>query len=647
MTLQNRSAAEQRRARHRFNLWFLAFLTLLGTHDLIAARLLAQANGSAAAAATNAPLQLQYAVRITRPATHLAEIEIDARGVSAPTLDFAMPAWSPGRYAIYDFAKEVQEFEVRTSDGRELAWSQPDKQTWRVESGGASEVRVRYKVYGNDLNGSFSQIDAGHANLNGASIFMYVDGHKPDPVHLTIEAPANWKIASGYSLDANQRSFDAPNYDRLIDTPLEISPSVNITSFTDHGKTFAVGVHDYATDEDERGALVGKLVDGVKKIVGVEMSMMPAPDFDRYTFLFHFAPDISAGDGMEHLNSNQVIVSGLLSGDSLDEALTDAAHEFFHAWNVKRLRPAALGPFDYRREDYTPSLWFAEGITTYYSYVAQLRAGLWTEEDFLKRLSGEIAQLETEPGRDSMSAESSSFHAWFYDRSPQMQETNFASTTISYYNKGAILGMLLDLEIRARSGGRKSLDDVMRLLYHRFYDAPGNAYYLPGRGYQEEDILQALNEVSASDFTDFFRLAIQGTRPLPYAEILARAGLSLSIGAEADAGPSLGALTRPAPTGVEIAAVTPGGAADRAGLSRGDLLVSVDNFSLATASLEDRLKIYPPGAEVPFVVQRHAERSIALVKLDPPLGDRYTIASSPEATPEQIALRRGWLRSMH
>lgn len=647
MTLQTCSAAGQRRARHRFNLWLLAFLTLLGTHYLIAVRLLAQANGSTAAAATNAPLQLQYAVRITRPAPHLAEIEIDARGVSAPTLDFAMPAWSPGRYAIYDFAKEVQEFEVRTSDGRELAWSQPDKQTWRVESGGASEVRVRYKVYGNDLNGSFSQIDAGHANLNGASIFMYVDGHKPDPVHLTIEAPANWKIASGYSLDANQRSFDAPNYDRLIDTPLEISPSVNITSFTDHGKTFAVGVHDYATDEDERGALVGKLVDGVKKIVGVEMSMMPAPDFDRYTFLFHFAPDIPAGDGMEHLNSTQVIVSGLLSGDSLDEALTDAAHEFFHAWNVKRLRPAALGPFDYRREDYTPSLWFAEGITTYYSYVAQLRAGLWTEEDFLKRLSGEIAQLETEPGRDLMSAESSSFHAWFYDRSPQMQETNFASTTISYYNKGAILGMLLDLEIRARSGGRKSLDDVMRLLYHRFYDAPGNAYYLPGRGYQEEDILQALNEVSASDFTDFFRLAIQGTRPLPYAEILARAGLSLSIGAEADAGPSLGALTRPAPTGVEIAAVTPGGAADRAGLSRGDLLVSVDNFSLATASLEDRLKIYPPGAEVPFVVQRHAERSIVLVKLDPPLGDRYTIASSPEATPEQIALRRGWLGSTH
>jgi predicted metalloprotease with PDZ domain len=474
-------------------------------------------------------------------------------------------------------------------------------------------------------------------------VFMYIAGRKPDPVHLTVEAPADWKVASGYSLDASQRSFDAPNYDRLIDTPLEISPSVSVSSFTEQGKTFAVAVHDYGTDSDTRAALVNKLTDGLKKIVAVEMSVMPAPDFDHYTFLFHFAPEIPSGDGMEHLNSTQVVIGQVLSDDALGEAFSDAAHEFFHLWNVKRLRPAALGPFDYTRENYTSSLWFAEGITTYYSYVAQLRAGLWTADEFLKRLGAEIAQLEMEPGRELMSAESSSFHAWFYDRSPQMQETNFANTTISYYNKGAILGMLLDLEIRARSGRRKSLDDVMRLLYQRFYDAPQTTYYLPGRGYQEDDILQTTNEVSGSDFTGFFRRAVQGTDPLPYAEVLAHAGLSLKITAAAGAGPSLGAIIRPAATGIEVMAVTPGGAADRAGLSRGDLLVSVDNFSLATASLEDRLKIYPPGAEVPFLVQRDAERTIVTVKLDPPLRDHYVIAASAQPTPEQIALRKDWL----
>lgn len=590
-----------------------------------------------------APLQLEYHLRIARPNTHLAEMEINARGVNTPALDFVMPAWSPGRYAIYDFAKNVQEFAAVTADGHALAWSQPDKQTWRVATGGAGEVRVRYKVFGNDLTGSFSQIDPTHASLDGASIFMYVAGHQPDPVRLQVEAPEGWKVVSGYSLDPDERHFQAPNYDRLVDTPIEISPAVTVEQFADHGKTFRVAVHDYGTDEEQRPALAKKLVDGVRKIVAVEMAMMPAPDFDHYTFVFHFAPDIAAGDGMEHLNSTEIIISQLFSSDGIEEALTDAAHEFFHVWNVKRLRPAALGPFDYTRENYTPSLWFAEGITTYYSYVAMMRAGLWSADDFLKRLSGEIGTLEPEPGRELMSAESSSFHAWFYDRSPQMQETNFANSTISYYNKGALLGMLLDLEIRSRSAGGKSLDDLMRLMYQRFYGAPQATYYLPGRGYEESDILAALNEVSGSDFAEIWRRYVQGTDPLPYQETLEKAGLALKNSSAEGSSPSLGIHFRSANNGILITSVLPGSAADRAGLGRDDLLVAVDNFSLATASLADRLKIYPAGAEVPFTMQRHAEREIVTVKLDPPRPDDYSIEESPSATPEEVALRRAWL----
>jgi predicted metalloprotease with PDZ domain len=588
-------------------------------------------------------LELTYHFRISRPASHVAEIEIGARNFRTPELDFVMPAWSPGRYAIYDFAKNVQEFEASTPDGRTLPWSQADKQTWRVQTGGASEIRVNYQVFGNDLSGSFSQIDSTHANLNGASIFMYIEGHKPDPIELTVGAPPGWKIISGYSQAVDQLSCKVPNYDRLVDTPLEISPGVTVTQWTDHGKTFRVAVHDYGVDRDLRPALLDKLTNGVKKVVAVYMGMMPPPDFDHYTFLFHFAPDIAAGDGMEHLNSTQIIVSKLLSDGGIDEALLDAAHEFFHLWNVKRLRPVALGPFDYTREDYSPSLWFAEGVTTYYSYLTLLRAGLWTPDDLYKHLASEIQTLETEPGRKLMSAESSSFHAWFYDRSPQMQETNFANSTISYYNKGALLGLLLDLEIRSRTEGRKSLDDLMRLMYGRFYGAPQQTYYLPGYGYAESDILEALNEVSGSDFSDFFKSYVQGTDALSYSETLAKAGLELITTVPAGAPPSLGVLTTPAATGVEITDVLPGGAADRAGLSRDDLLVAVDNFSLATSSLEDRLKIYPPGADVPFTVQRHAEREILAVRLDPPVASQYTIEESPHATPEEVALRRGWL----
>ena len=604
-----------------------------------------QANGARAGSQADAPnptpLQLEYHLGIEQLSAHLADVGIDARGVASPMLDFVIPAWSPGRYAIYDFAKNVQEFSATDANGHPLQWSQPDKQTWRVETGGAAEVRARYRVFGNDLNGSFSQIDATHANLNGASIFMYIAGHKPDPVHLDITAPDGWKVVSGYSLDPAERSVQAANYDRLIDTPLEISPGVTWNEFSDHGKTFRVAVHDYGTDADQRAALVKQLTDGVRKIVDVYWAMMPAPDFDHYTFLFHFAPEIAAGDGMEHLNSTQIIISQLLSDDGIGEALSNVAHEFFHTWNVKRLRPAALGPFDYTKEDYTQSLWFAEGVTSYYSYVALRRAGIWSDADFRKKLAGEVQTLESEPGRKLMSAESSSFHAWFYDRSPQMQETNFANTTISYYNKGALIGMLLDLGIRARTGGSKSLEDVMRLMYQRFYGAPAATYYLPGRGYGESDILQAVNEVSGSDFTDFFRRYVQGTDPLPYGE-LAKAGLQLKNGPQ-DSAPSLGIQYRPANTGILITSVRPGSAADRAGLGRDDLLVAVDNFSLATESLADRLKIYPPGSEVPFTVERHADRQIVTVKLDPPRRDEYTIDDLPDATPQQISIRRAWL----
>ena len=591
-----------------------------------------------------ASLQLEYHLRIARPSTHLAEVEIDARGVQAPSLDFVLPAWSPGRYAIYNFAKNVQQFEAAGAEGRSLSWSQPDKQTWRVEAGGAGgEIRVRYEVFGNDLNGSFSQIDTTHANLNGASIYMYVDGHKPDPIHLQVEPPSGWKVVSGFSLSTDQRALEAPNYDRLIDTPMEIAPAISMDRFIDRGKTFRVAVHAYGSGETERPLALNELVGGVKKIVGVDLGLMPPPDFDHYTFIFHFAPDIAEGDGMEHLNSTQIIVNQPLSDAGVREALADAAHEFFHLWNVKRLRPAALGPFDYTREDYTDSLWFAEGITSYYAYLAEVRSGLWTSADLFEQLASEVGHLQADPGRQLMSAESSSFHAWFYDRVPQMQETNFTNTTISYYNKGALLGLVLDFEIRARTEGRKSLDDVMRLMYERFYGAPAATYYLPGRGYQEEDILRAVNEVSGSDFKDFFRRYIKGIDPLPYREALGEAGLVLRSSVAPGAAPSLGVLTQPEATGLRISDVLPGGAADRAGLSRDDLLVAVDNFSLATASLEDRLRIYPVGAEVPFTVQRHLGRQIITVKLDPPPANQYEIEPSPDATAAEVSIRNAWL----
>jgi predicted metalloprotease with PDZ domain len=588
-------------------------------------------------------LELSYVLGMERPATHLLHVEITVKHVTEPLLQFAMPAWAPGRYAIYDFAKNVQEFTASGINGQPLPWTQPDKQTWTVNTSGCGgTVEVQYKVFANDLTGSFSQFDMSHSAINGASVFMYLEGHKPDPLTLTIQPPRGWKIISGFSMSLTQTTFQVPNYDILVDTPLEISPDCWVTDFQEDGKAFRVAVHSYGADSNDaenRSALV----EGLKKIVGSEMAMMPEPDFKHYTFLFHFDPDIPMGDGMEHLNSTDIIVSARLSDGGLSQALETTAHEFFHLWNVKRLRPVGLGPFDYGKEVYTRSLWFVEGVTTYYSYIALLRSGIWSEEEFLKRLASEIHTLRGDPGRRLMSAESSSFHAWFYDRSPQMQETNFVNSTISYYNKGALLGMLLDLEIRAQSDGQKSLDDVMRLMYRKFYESPATSYYLRGRGYTEKDILDAVNQVAGTDFAQFFQQYVAGTAPLPYNEILAKAGLVLRIATSSNAPPSLGALVEPVDTGAKIVAIRPGGAADRAGLSRDDVLISVDDQSLATDSLNDRLSIYPAGAKVLFEVERHEKRHFIYVTLGPPQPDEYSIEDLPNATADEVKIRQQWL----
>jgi predicted metalloprotease with PDZ domain len=593
-------------------------------------------------------LSLSYRLVLLRPNSHLVDVEIDAQGVRQLFLDFVMPAWSPGRYAIYNFAKNVQQFVATDASGRPLPWVSSDKQTWKVDAKHADgTVKVHYRVFADDLNGTFSQFDPTHADINGASVYMYVAGHKCDPVTLTIQTPSGWsphsQIIDGFSDSATQTRFEAPNYDRLIDTPVEVCTDCVVTRFTEDGKLFRVAVHSYAEGDQNTAEWANNLARGLQKIVHSEMSMMPAPDFREYTFLFHVSPFISLGDGMEHLNSTSIVVKGVTSGETLSEAYELAAHEFFHLWNVKRLRPVGLGPFNYTQEVYTKSLWFVEGVTTYYAYLNLYRSGIWNEQELLARLADEIRQLQTEPGRTMMSAESSSFHAWFYDRAPQLQRTNFANSTISYYNKGAILGLLLDLEIRERTGGRKSLDDVLRSMYKKFYESPATTCYLPGRGYTERDILETVNEVSGSDFAPFFQKYIAGTEPLPYTEALANAGLQVSVSVAPGTAASLGAVTAPVENGYRIMAVRSDGPADRAGLGRGDTLVEVDGLSLVSQSPDQLLRMYPPGSKVPFTVQRYGQRQIVWVQLGQAALEAYKIAVNPLATPQQLHIREGWL----
>lgn len=594
-----------------------------------------------------------YNLSMPRPSSHLFEVSIKVeinREATTEALDFQMPRWSPGRYAIFDFAKNVQEFkaasavcvpEKKCEPGQRLAVMRVDDQTWRVETRGQRELEVSYKVFGDDLSGTFSQLDERHANLNGGSVFMYVVGHKQDPVTLKINPPPNWRVINAASTSPDQREWHFPNYDLLIDTPTEIAPDWTMDEFKVDGKTYRVVVHSMGDEGGKRKAFVRD----VERVVRAETLMWGAPEFESYTFLIHFAADGHSSDGMEHLNSTQIIESGTLADPvTYKSAVDTVAHEFFHVWNVKRLRPAELGPWDFTRPLSTRSLWIAEGVTNYYGHLMQRRAGIWTDAELLRTLSQVINNVENTPGTRLMSAEESSLTAPFIDGAIHAQRTNFPNTIVSYYSKGEVLGLVLDLMIRRQTGGAASLDDVLRRLYDEFYlKSPRANYYLRGRGYTPADFERVVSEVAGASFQQFFERYVRGIEVPPYDEALAAVGLRLVRQPSARAYTAGLTLDHDNPSNLRIVNVRNNSPAENAGLDRGDTLISIGETNVTSTNWEATLNTYKEGASVPFVVRRNGRTQSALIKLGPPERYDYRIEEKRDASPPERASRRVWL----
>lgn len=474
------------------------------------------------------PLDIGYRFTADSPATHVGDVTVRVTGILGDSTLLQLPAWYPGRYAIYNFAANVQE--VRAScNGARIPAPKRDKQTWVVRCPrGRGPLEFAYRVWWDDLNGSQSQIDSLHVNLNPGNTFVYVVGHKQDPVRVTYAGPAGWRVVNGAvaSPAPGPVTLSFPNYDVFIDHPTEISARFTVDTFTVGRVVYRVVVHAEGGD----GGIRPRLVSDLERIVWAEVALWGDPPIARYTFLIHYIPgNRLGGDGMEHLTSTQVIFDFPLADTSrYVPSLGAESHEFFHTWNMKRLRARELGPWDYTRENYTTTLWFGEGFTNYYGVRSLYRAGVWDRERYLTRVGAAVAQLQSSPGRFLMSAEQSSFNAWLFDAVPLRQQTNLEHTTISYYNKGELIAWLADLEVRARTGGRKTLDDVMRLMWSRFWNGATTTYYLQGHGYGDADVLRALNDVSGSDFSDFFRRYVAGVDELPYDATLAKVGLALA-----------------------------------------------------------------------------------------------------------------------
>jgi predicted metalloprotease with PDZ domain len=589
---------------------------------------------------------IHYYLSTPQPKNHLFQVKIEvgvAEGVDS--IEFQMPKWSPGRYAVFDFARNVQEFSAAAGvcplntkcKLPTAATKRIDDQTWRVETRGVSGITVSYAVFGNDLSGTFSQLNEKHANFNGGSIFMYIVGHKPDPVSLDISAPPGWRITNGRMENPNQSSWTFPNYDVLIDTPTEISPDWTEDKFTVGEKRYRVVVHSLGEEGGKRSSLVSD----IRKIVEAETTMWGPPEFSSYTFLIHFANDGRSSDGMEHLTSTQIIEPGSLNqADQYQDALDAVSHEFFHVWNVKRLRPVGLGPWDFTRDLRTEGLWVAEGFTNYYGHLMLRRAGIWSDQQLLSEFGRVVSRIENSQGSHLMSAVESSLSAPFIDGAESEQQTNLANTSVSYYYKGETIALVLDGLIRKQTNGKASLDDVMRQMYDEFYlNSPNDSYYLKGRAYTVDDVQRVASRVSGVNLDDFFRRYVWGVERLPYEDALSGVGLRFS---KSTSGRIVLGINFDAAGELSVQSVTGGSIADKAGLSAGDQLVSLGGTKLTRANLNSTLSRSKPGETVVLSVRRDNRLVELPLKIRSVAAD-YTLEEVQEVPSAVREGRTAWL----
>jgi predicted metalloprotease with PDZ domain len=595
----------------------------------------------AAVQQTGAFSRIAYTLSMSRPTTHLFEVNIAIETPPGPIpafIDLQMPLWQPGRYSNADFAKNVQEFSAAAGD-RKLPFEKLDSQTWRVETRGNRSLSVAYKVFGNDLSGTYAQLDGTHGNFNGGEIFMYLAGHKQDGVELRIQPPAGWRVINGQTETPNQTQWKYPNYELLIDSPTEVGADWTLDEFTTGGKNYRVVVHSRGNE----GNLRPNLVRDLKRIVDAEVAMWGTPEFDRYTFIYHFADDNRSFDGMEHLTSTQIIIGGNLSDPgAMARALEDAAHEFFHVWNVKRLRPAALGPWEWTRPANTKSLWIAEGLTQYYGNLMMRRAGLWNDSRYLSELDSSLEYVENSPGTRLMSAVDASLAAPFIDAAVHRQQTNLSNTSITYYLKGELIGVVMDLTIRGRTNGARSLDDVFRLMYDELYvKAPNASYYLKGRGYTEEDFVRALSRVAGTDMQSFYDRHIRGVESLPYDSAFGAVGLRLVKTSNEHVWSGI-VMERGGP-GLRLAALPTDGPAAKSGLQQGDQLVAIGGSPVNRSNWQAALERFNPGDRVKVQVERFGKTVDVELVLGEPSSFSYRLEDLPNVSEDARRLRTAWL----
>ncbi len=580
---------------------------------------------------------ITYTIAMPAPHSHLFDVTITLDAGDVSMLDLVLPAWTPGSYMIREYARHVQGFTAHSADGTALPWRKTAKDAWQIERGLATQIIVRYQVYANELTVRTSHLDGTHGYINGACVFMYAPERTAEPLEVRVAPPDGWQVTTALepvAADGSELVFRAADFDELVDSPLECGTQ-RVLPFEVDGIPHRLAIWGRGNEDEAR------LVADTRRIVEVQRDFFGSLPYPHYTIILHLTD--GRGGGLEHRNSvtNMLDRWTFQPERSYERYLSLTSHELFHVWHVKRLRPAPLGPFDYQRENYTRLLWLMEGATSYYDELLLVRASLLRPERFLEQLADGILALQSQPGRNVQSVEQSSFDAWIKLYRP---DENSANSSISYYLKGSLVCLLLDMAIRDHTANIYSFDDVLRLLSTR--------YPIEGPGIPEDGaVLAAIEEVVGAQngvFRDFFARYITGTAELDYAGALATVGLELRWsyhnprpGGGAPAW--LGLTFKRQGERTIVANVRSDGPAYPAGVYADDELLALNGWRVTEEKLNARLAERAPGDLVTLTLFRGDTLVEVPVTLAAAPHDSLKLAPIAEPNAEQQAAYRDWL----
>lgn len=580
-------------------------------------------------------MQIRYTARASEPADHRGQFSIDLDEVNAPTVDLVLPSWVPGSYRIVNYSRGFRSWTARTgADGAPLPVERVDKARWRVSTEGSHSVRVEYSVYGHDLVTEGFDLTAEHMFVNAALCLPYVDGHLSEPVELVLEVPEEWTVVTELEPNGDgPRRFRASGYDELVDHPVDCGRPTLVT-------IRPAGVpHRISLCGDGGNYEIRRLEEDLGKIVEATVRLVGDTPLSRYTFFYHLT-DVPDG-GLEHATSNSCVVRRLdfqPKEDYLD-FLWLTSHEYLHLYNVKRIHPKVLGPFDYTREVYTRLLWWMEGTTDYFSELVLRRAGLLTPTKYLSDVAKQVRDYLDVPGRRVQSLEEASFLAWI-DHYQPFEET--PNQSVSYYHKGRLISLCLDLEIRHRTEDRASLDTVLRTLW--------NEYGKVGRGLEEDELLPVMERATGLDLGAFFDRYVRGTDEVDFNAFARYAALSFGPkpkdpdddGAEPG---YLGIRFEDSGGLVRVRHALTGSPARSAGISPGDQIVAINRTQVTHGGFEKVLKRFPPGTPVDLTIFRRGYLRTVSMTMGAPPPDRYAFTPLEFASELERRIYESWLEA--